>query len=177
MGVPVYEADERAKWLTTHDLSIRQAVIELLGPDSYRPDGSYNRPYVASRVFTRPDLLQQLNHIIHPRVFEDSDRWLVQQARFPYVIREAALMNKAGDNNNLRYVIVVMAPLPLRLERIQQRDPARPLEEIRAIVERQITDEARREIADFIVDNDLYSPLIPQVLGLHDFFMKKDRLS
>jgi dephospho-CoA kinase len=177
LGVPVYNADERAKWLTGHDADLRKEVIDLLGAKAYRPDGTYNRPYVAAQVFPRPDLLQQLNQIIHPRVHADSDHWLRQQSRQPYVIREAALMNRAGDRNTLHYVIVVVAPLQVRIERIRKRDPERSLDEINAIISRQITDEARRELADFIIDNDVNSALIPQVAALHDFFMKKDRLS
>lgn len=174
LGVPVYEADERAKWLTSHDPEIRRAVVALLGPGSFDGQGHYNRQYVASRVFNDPDLLQQLNQIIHPRVFADSDRWFRGQSGQPYVLREAALMNKAGDGNPLDYVVVVWAPLALRIERTKLRDPQRTESEIRSIVERQITEEARLRLADFVIENDRESALIPQVLKLHHYFLKKN---
>ena len=172
LGTPVYEADQRANWLANHDPDIRRQVLSLLGPDSYTSEGTYNRTYVASRVFTEPALLQQLNHIIHPRVFADSDRWLQAQAGRPYVLREAALMNKAGDGNTLDYVIVVKVPLPLRMQRTKLRDPHRSETEIRAIIERQISDESRLQLADFVIDNDQESALIPQVLKLHQYFLE-----
>ncbi len=173
LGIPVYEADQRANWLADHDPAIRQEVLTLLGPDSYTSEGTYNRKYVASRVFTEPSLLQQLNQIIHPRVFADSDRWLQTQVDQPYVIREAALMNKAGDGNTLNYVIVVKAPLDLRVHRTQLRDPHRSEAEIRAIIERQISDETRLQLADFVIENGLEDALIPQVLKLHQLFLEK----
>ena len=173
LGTPVYEADQRANWLANHDPAIRQQVLALLGPESYTSEGTYNRKFVASRVFTEPALLQQLNRIIHPRVFADSDRWLQAHAGYPYLLREAALMNKAGDGNTLDYVIVVKVPLPLRIERTKLRDPHRSETEIRAIIARQVSDETRLQLADFVIDNDEESALIPQVLKLHQYFLEK----
>lgn len=166
LGVPVYEADARAKWLSDNDLNIRAEVIKLLGAESF-VGGTYNRKYVASRVFSDAQLLHKLNHIIHPRVFADSDRWLERHRTQPYVIREAALMNKAGEGNTLDRVIVVTAPFALRIERIKSRDPQRSEADIRAIIENQISEEARLKMADFVVDNGEGAALIPQVLSLH----------
>ena len=173
LGTPIYAADQRANWLADNDSAIRQEVTALLGSEAYTQEGLYNRKYVASRVFTEPVLLQKLNKIIHPRVFADSDHWLRKPAQYPYVIREAALMNKAGDGNSLDYVIVVEAPEHLRIARTKQRDPHRSEAEIQAIVARQINDETRHQLADFIINNDLESALIPQVLNLHHFFLEK----
>ncbi len=175
LSVPVYAADQRANWLSDHDPAIRQEVLAMLGPDSYTSGGTYNRKYVASRVFSEPVLLQQLNQIIHPKVFADSERWLQKQAHQPYVIREAALMNKAGDKNSLDYVIVVDAPLDLRVERTKLRDPHRSEAEIRAIIARQIADEERLKLADFVVENDQENALIPQILKLHRYFLEKGK--
>ena len=82
-------------------------------------------------------------------------------------------MNKAGENNNLDLVIVVKAPVALRLKRIKNRDKNRSEEEIRTIIERQISDEERDAIADFTIDNDENAALIPQVLQLHRLFLEK----
>lgn len=166
LGVPVYEADARAKWLSNNDPDIRTEVIELLGEESFAA-GTYNRKYVASRVFSDEQLLHKLNYIIHPRVFADSDRWLERHGSQPYVIREAALMNKAGEGNSLGKVIVVTMPLSLRIKRIKFRDPQRSEADIRAIIGNQIPEESRLKLADYIVDNGENAALIPQVLSLH----------
>lgn len=173
LDIPVYDADTRAKWLTNNDPEIRKAVIQLLGEESYTLNGEYNRPYVSSRVFNNPDLLKKLNGIIHPAVGKDTDTWLENHNNSPYVIKEAAIMNKAGENNNLDFVIVVTAPVELRLSRIRNRDKNRSEAEIRSIIERQISDEEREAIADFKVDNGENAALIPQVLKLHKLFLGK----
>ena len=169
LGIPVYEADERAKWLTQHDPVLRADIIRLLGPQAYDQLGNYNRAYVATQVFSNPDRLAALNALVHPRVFADTDRW-VQQQSAPYVLKEAALMKAAGNHNDLDAVVVVTAPLPLRIQRIRQRDPQRSESEIQAIIDRQISDEARLQLADYVVENDETSLLIPQILQLDDQF-------
>ncbi len=169
LGVPVYEADERAKWLTQHDPILRADIIRLLGPEAYDQLGNYNRAYVAAQVFSNPDRLAALNSLVHPRVFADTASW-VQQQSAPYVLKEAALMKAAGDHNDLDAVIVVTAPLDLRVRRIRQRDPQRSEGEIRAIIDRQISDEARLQLADYVVVNDETQLLIPQILQLDKQF-------
>ncbi len=170
LDVPIYEADARARWLTDHNPAIRREVIALLGAESFA-EGTYNRKYVAGRVFSDPELLQKLNGIVHPRVFADSDAWLLRQSGQPYVIREAALMNRAGDGNQLDFVVIVTAPMSVRIERIRKRDPHRKEAEIQAIIARQISDEERLDLADFVIDNGPNTALIPQVLDLHQKFL------
>ncbi|RYU91769.1 dephospho-CoA kinase [Emticicia agri] len=168
LGVPVYYADERAKWLTNHDLQLRKEIKELLGRQAYDEHGQYNRKWVAAQVFDNPELLKMLNSLIHPRVFADTDQWFLQHQHKPYTLREAALMNAAGDKNDFDSVIVVSAPVGLRIERIRKRDPQRNEEEIKAIIDRQKTEEQFASIANHTIMNDDEHLLIPQVLALHE---------
>lgn len=170
LGIPVYEADNRAKWLTENHSQIRNAVIDLLGKDAYTLEGNYNRSYVSSIVFEQPQLLKELNQIIHPVVGKDSEDWMQEiqnSGRFPYALKEAAIMNKAGIGNNLDYVISVTAPEQVRLQRVLLRDSHRTEAEIRNIISNQISDEQRLENADFVIINDGNQPLLTQVIELH----------
>ncbi|GAB3691167.1 dephospho-CoA kinase [Spirosoma flavus] len=172
LGIPVYEADTRAKWLTEHDPILKADISRVLGSNAYDTLGRYNRGWVASQVFADPELLKALNGVIHPRVFADTDLWVSQQVGKPYVIKEAAIMKAAGDNNNLDKVIVVHAPLDLRIERISKRDPHRSREEILHIIERQVSDDERLRIADYVVQNDEQQLLLPQIVRLHEEFLR-----
>lgn len=170
LGVPVYEADARAKWLTEHDSNLRTDVIGLLGPLAYDTEGRYDRAWVASQVFTDPALLARLNAVIHPRVLSDTTAWIDQHANARYVVKEAALMQAAGDGNTLDKVIVVHAPIPLRMARIRQRDPHRSEADIQAIITRQISDDDRLKLADYVLVNDESQLLLPQIMALHNTF-------
>ncbi|MFD2932892.1 dephospho-CoA kinase [Spirosoma flavum] len=173
LGIPVYQADERAKWLTEHDPILKADIRRVLGPNAYDLLGHYNRAWVASQVFADPVLLQQLNSVIHPRVNSDTTAWVNQYADRPYVVKEAALMRAAGDDNSLDKVIVVHAPVTLRIERIRKRDPHRSEAEILNIIERQLSDDERLQIADYVIENDESRLVLPQVIRLHEVFLQQ----
>lgn len=170
LGIPVYYADERAKWLTEHDPILKADITRVLGPQAYDLLGRYNRAWVASQVFSDPALLAQLNGVIHPRVWADTAAWVQQHAHKPYVLKEAALMGAANPGHGLDAVVVVTAPVPLRIDRIRQRDPHRSDDEIRNIISRQISDEDRLRIADHVLINDESQLLLPQIVALHNTF-------
>ncbi len=167
LGVPVYSADSRANWLTNNDLQLRKEIKELLGRQAYDENGQYNRKWVASQVFDNPDLLKMLNMLIHPRVFDDTKQWLTTHKNQAYVLREAAISSAAGKGNDLDKVIVVSCPIEIRIKRIQERDPNRSAEQIRAIIARQKTEEEFAKIANYQIINDDKSMILPQILALH----------
>ena len=172
LSIPVYYADERAKWLTNNDLQLRKEIKELFGRKAYDYNGQYDRKWIAKQVFDNPELLNMLNSLIHPRVFDDTKRWLSQHQNYHYVLREAALTNAAGNGNDLDKLIVVTSPIDLRIERIKKRDPQRPEEEIRAIISRQKTEEEFKQIADYQIVNNEKQFLIPQILVLNKLFLR-----
>lgn len=165
MGIPIYEADSRAKYLMNNDLSLKKSIRNLLGEQAYTPTGEYNRAWVASQVFNNPDLLKQLNSIVHPRVREDAEKWILQYLKAPFLLYEAAIMKAAGKGNHFDKVIVVNSPISLRIKRVQKRDN-RSEQEIRDIIARQISDKERLKIADFVIVNDEKVPLLQQILDL-----------
>lgn len=170
MDVPIYDADSRAKYLINNDLYLKNSIKNLLGENAYSSIGDYNRAWVASQVFSNPDLLKQLNSLVHPCVHKDSRDWVKKYSKFPFLLYEAALMKSAGDNNIFDKVVVVSAPIDLRIKRIQVRD-MRSEQEIKAIIARQITDEERLKIADYVIQNDDEKPILAQVLGLYEKFL------
>ncbi|QJD77636.1 dephospho-CoA kinase [Spirosoma rhododendri] len=171
LGVPVYLADDRAKWLTEHDPILKADIVRVLGPMAYDALGHYNRSWVASQVFSNPDLLQKLNAVIHPRVRADTADWVAQQTHAPYVIKEAALMKAASPETGIDQVIVVESPLAIRTQRILKRDTHRTLDDIQRIIANQVSDEQRRQFADHILVNDDSQLLLPQIWSLHQQFL------
>lgn len=167
LDVPVYYADSRANWLTNNDLQLRKEIKELLGRQAYDENGQYNRKWVASQVFDNPELLKMLNMLIHPRVFDDTKMWLSLHRNQPYVVREAAVSNAAGQGNDLDKIIVVKCSIEVRIKRIQQRDPQRSDEQIRAIIARQKTEEEFLKIANYQIINDDTQLILPQILRIH----------
>lgn len=172
LGAPIYEADKRAIWLTNHDPILKADIVRLLGAQAYNEAGHYNRSWVAAQVFANPDLLTQLNMLIHPRVFADTLNWVESHLNKPYVLKEAAIMRAAGNGNTLDKVIVVHAPIEVRIQRILRRDPHRTEQDIRNIIGNQMSDEDRMKMADYVLYNDESHLLIPQIVQLHNEFCR-----
>ena len=167
LGIPVYNADERAKWVVSNDLEIQKAITAIFGKESF-VQGIYNKSFIASIVFQSPEKLQQLNAIIHPAVAQDFELWVQANAqKSPYLVKEAALLFDSGSANNLDYIAVVHAPDDLRIKRVKQRDPQREESQIRNIIANQMSQEEMMKRASFLIDNSGTLLLIPQVVALN----------
>ncbi len=168
LGIPVYDADARAKWLVQHDINLKKEIVAGFGRDAYLPDGSYNRPFIARIVFSQPEKLAALNALVHPAVELDSAQWHQEQTGrgVPYTLREAALLIESGNHRQLDDLIVVTAPEALRIQRIMQRDGL-SVKQIQARLAAQMPEAEKVLLADFVVVNDGQQLLLPQVMAIH----------
>jgi dephospho-CoA kinase len=170
LGIPVYDADSRAKNLMNKNTLLVDQIKKEFGNDAYDEQGKLNRQYLAGRVFNQPDQLEKLNHLVHPRVAEDYSNWVTENNKSVYVIKEAALLFEAGSAKALDKIITVYAPEHLRLQRVLKRDPHKSEEAIEAVMHNQMNEEEKKSLADFIIYNDDTTLVIPQVLKLHEQF-------
>ncbi len=171
LGVPVYDADSRAKLLMITSPALISQIKKLFGEDAYLSDGSLNRPFIAQQAFHNKQLLSQLNALVHPAVFDDFDHWCAQQAQAgaTYVIKEAALMFESDSYKQLDEVIVVTAPEPLRIQRTIARDGISE-DAVLARMKNQLSEAEKKQRAQHEIINDEQQLLIPQVLKLHAGF-------
>ena len=172
LGIPIYDADSRAKWIVNHHPDLRKELVAEFGPETYDAEGKYNRAYMAKQVFNDGNRVKVLNKLIHPRVGQDFLDWIQQNAQAPYLLKEAALMFESGSYLALDKVITVFAPEEVRIQRILRRDPYRSKDQIKAIFGKQLAEEEKIKRADFVVHNDDQQLVIPQVLALHNQFLK-----
>lgn len=70
-------------------------------------------------------------------------------------------------------IIVVSAPLDVRLKRLLKRDTHRTEADIKAIIGKQMSEEEKIARANHVVYNDDKQLLIPQVLSLHQHFLSR----
>lgn len=164
LGIPIYDADSRAKAVMTENQELVFAIKNLLGEESYTPQGDLNRTYISQKVFNRSDLLAGLNALVHPAVFKDFDDWVSVQTA-PYVLKEAALLIESGSYKKLDQLIVVLADEEIRLQRSMKRDGADEMS-IRARMKNQMSQEEKASFAQYSIDNNKQL-LIPQVMEIH----------
>lgn len=168
LGVPVYDADSRAKYVMTTDGILIDQIKKEFGELSFQ-NNELNRAYISKLVFEDQDKLKLLNSLVHPRVGEDYKNWVDQQTS-SYVIKEAALMFEAKSSEMLNKVIVVSAPEELRIKRVLKRDTQRTQKQVEEIIRNQMRENEKLKLADFVIVNDETHLVIPQVLALHQHF-------
>lgn len=166
-GFPLYDTDREAKRLTLTHPRIREALSTLLGTEVYQADGTLNKPLLASYLFSSPEHAEQINGIIHPCVYEDFQAWAHRQeeAGAKVVMMESAILFESGFQKAVDYVVMVYAPLELRLKRAMQRDSASEAQ-IRARISAQMDDEEKKRKADYVLYNEEKMPLEIQIAAL-----------
>ncbi len=163
--IPVFDADTEAKRIMNEDEDVKKKIIALFGEDAYK-NNELNRKYIADIVFADAIKLDKLNALVHPATIAAAEKWMQRQTT-PYAIKEAALMFESAAAENLQCVIGVFAPEHLRIQRIMQRDNI-TREEALSRMNRQIDEEIKMSLCDFIIINDEQQLVIPQVLQLHE---------
>ena len=166
-GVPVYFSDDRAKYLMLNNKFLRESLISLFG-DKVIINGCLNRSYIASKVFSNPKELIELNALVHPFVQKDFDVWSDSQTS-NYVLKEAAILFETGADKLLDKVVIVESPEDLKVSRIMFRDELTE-DEVFKRMSKQWPDSQKRTNADYIIQNDEKCSLIYQILKLHNTF-------
>ncbi len=170
-GIPVYNADERAKQIMVEDEDLKQEIVKNFGVNAYFPDGQLNREFLANIVFNEPGRLKILNSLVHPAVGLDGLKWHQSQTGVPYTIREAALLIESGSYKMMDYLILVTAPEQVRIERVMTRDNTTEAA-VLARMEKQMPEQEKATYADFCINNDSRSSLIKQVFEIHQQLKK-----
>lgn len=165
LGIPVYYADLAARKLMNEDEALKQRIMDLFGTETYI-NGRLDHKYLGAVVFKVPEKLEQLNAIVHPATINDANIWMMQQ-NTPYTIKEAALIFESGAHELLDYVIGVYAPAPLRIQRVMHRDKI-SRDEVVVRMNRQLDEEMKMRLCNFVITNDEQQLLTPQVLALHE---------
>jgi len=171
LGIPVYNADKRAKELMQASPFVIRQIKGQFGHASFDSSGEINRSFLAKEVFNDKKKLEILNGIVHPAVDLDFINWVSNHSGYKYILKEAALLVETGSYKRLDYLIVVTAPEENRIKRILERDEHRSVKDIRAIISNQLAEEVKVEGADFVIKNDDQTLLLPQILKIHNFLL------
>lgn len=170
-GIPVFYADTVAKEIMVTDPVLVAGVQAAFGEESY-VDGKLNNKYIANIVFNDSAQLAILNALVHPAVFRAFESWVENiPPTTPYVLKEAALLFESGSYQLCDYNILVTAAEQIRLQRVMQRDGVSEAQ-VRARMDKQMSDQEKVKMADFVIKNEESQSIILQVLALHHQFLK-----
>lgn len=153
-GIEVYDCDSAAKRLIRTSDSIRRQLTQLIGEDTYIGE-SLNKVAVARFLLASESNAQAIDHIVHPAVFQDfmdsGMQWM-----------ESAILYESRINKLVDRVIVVTAPLEIRIQRVMQRDGI-TRENVEQWMQRQWSQEEVRKRADYEIVNDGIADIDAQI--------------
>lgn len=170
LGVPVYNSDERAKWLNNNIGDLKLKIIDAFG-DVYT-NNKLDTIKIRRIVFSEggEEKLKRLNQICHPYVIKDFEDFCnIQQSDI--VIAESAILFESGYYKSMDKVIFVDAPYSLRLDRVYERDGITQ-QEYDSRMKNQMSIYEKRRISDFTVDNSDDGDRREEVKKIYDILLK-----
>lgn len=171
LGIPVFRADDAARYLMEHDVALMDKIKVLFGADIYTND-KLDRPKLSGIVFKDPAKLQELNGLVHPATIAYGLQWMENQKNAPYTIKEAAIFFESGSNKDMDVMIGVYAPKELRVKRAMLRAGVSE-QDILDRMAQQMDEEKKMKLCDYVIVNDDVQAVLPQILQLHHQLLKR----
>ena len=119
LGAHVVSADAIVHQLLSSNTNLGQEVVDLLG-DDILVNNQIDRAKVAKLVFKEPKLLEELEEILHPRVYEEIEneyRIWQSQKKGSLFIAEVPLLYETEGEKLFDCVISVIAKREVSLKR------------------------------------------------------------
>ena len=169
LGIPVFYTDRVAREIMDSDEYIISQINSIAGRDMYS-SGSLDRMALASLIFNNNNLLEKVNSLVHPVVFEQFSKWETDQTS-PYIIMEAAILYESGASKLVDKIATIVAPEEERLIRVTRRSRLTRHQVLERMMN-QMSDEARIKLSDYVIYNSENDMIIPAILEIHEDILK-----
>ena len=155
-GAVILDADEVAREVVLPGEPAWKEIVEWLGEEILKEDGSLDRKKLGQKVFFDPEALSRLNSIVHPRVsrrMEEQTRFLEENSNAEVLVQDIPLLIEGGLFRTVEVVLLVVVSPETQISRICRRDGIE-YEDAQARLQAQMPLEKKQEFADFIIDNE-----------------------
>ncbi|HEU4791604.1 MAG TPA: dephospho-CoA kinase [Flavobacterium sp.] len=170
LGIPVYITDLEAKKLMQSE-SVLNQIKEEFGSSVF-DNGVLLRDKLSEIVFNDDKRLVKLNSIVHPAVKQHFREWLLEHQNNPFVIYESAILFESGSYKECDYIVNVVAPLEIRIQRVIERDKT-TREKVLERIKNQWNDEEKSSKSDFIVKNTSMEAIKLEIVKILNFLRIK----
>lgn len=164
-GFAHIDADEISRKLTADGQPILEIIRDEFGCVEDGADTGnglvLNRRALADAVFNDLEKRRRFDSIIHAEIIKEIDRQIEMyrnaktegsDGRPAGILLDAPLLFEAGINNRCDAVILITADIQTRIQRVMTRDNVTETA-VRDRIRNQMSDEEKRNLADYVVDN------------------------
>jgi len=165
LGATIIDADAIAKEVLEPGQLGYESIVNKFGDDILDSSGNIDRTILAAKVFENSSKLKELEDVVHPEVAGKVQEIRESLPAGTTVIYDTPLLVEKKLQDQFDQVIVVLAPEPLRTQRLLARGLAE--RDIAARMSKQATDDQRRAVANYVIDNSgTLAQLRTQVLNV-----------
>jgi dephospho-CoA kinase len=169
-GMPIIDADLIARQLVAIGQPALEEIIQTFGTAILHQDGSLNRNQLKNIIFSDPEKKQQLEAILHPRIYAQIEQQLVV-LNAPYCIICIPLLTETKKQALVDRVLLIDCPLEQQIKRVGNRDQLTE-SQIHAIINTQASKTQQLAIANDVIDNSkTLAQLAEQVKNLHNSYL------
>jgi dephospho-CoA kinase len=168
----VVDADVVAREVVAVGESALQALVEHFGQAVLLADGSLDRAYLRSCIFSNLTERKWVNALLHPLIRQRMTAQLLS-CHSDYALAVIPLLVETGIPEYIDFVLVVDCSVETQYQRLQQRDSITNIL-AKSILNAQASREQRLSFAQAIINNDGdsdYQQLTQQVSHWHQFFL------
>jgi len=170
-GAPVVDTDQLARELVRPGMPAHQDIVATFGPSILGPNGNLDREKMRARVFADAAERLQLEHILHPRIREETVRRL-NEITAPYALVAVPLLIESGFDNIVDRILVVDCDEQTQIDRTMKRSGLSATD-VRDVIAAQASRHERLARADDVVDNSNgMAELEKQVEQLHRRYLE-----
>ena len=169
LGIPVFSADRIARDIMDNDDGIIKQINSIAGKDLYS-NGCLDRMVLASLIFNNNALLDKVNSLVHPVVFDHFNAWETIQTA-PYVIMEAAILFESGASKLVDKIATIVAPVEERVCRVTIRSRL-TRQQVLERMKNQLDDDSRVKLSDYVIYNSENDMIIPAIMEIHEDILK-----
>jgi len=163
LGIPVWDADKAVHELYASDRVVIDAVSKLV-PAS-RTEQGLDRTVLRSAISERPEVLKQIEAIVHPAVAGHRQTFLEMHQKADLVVLEIPLLFELNLAAGFDAVAVVSTDLKTQRQRVLDRGTM-TTEDFELILAKQVPDAEKRAKADFVIPSDSLEGMLEAIESL-----------
>lgn len=166
LGAIVVDADQLARAALERGSTGFDEAIAVFG-DAILKNGEIDRRVLGEIIFKDKKAKAQLEAIVHPWVRKEFEAAVRSLKENQVLVYEIPLLVETGAQDRFDLVITVESELATRIDRLRSR--GLHISEIESRIAAQATPEQRREVADFLIENNgTEDELLRQVENIWD---------
>jgi len=176
LGVPVVDTDVIAHALTAAGTPELEAIAQAFGAGFLNTDGSLNRPGLRAHILGNTAERMKLEAILHPAIYRRAVSLLKQNQETLHPDYQILVVPLMFENDRYQSIVnktlVIDCDESLQIKRAMARSQLGE-DEVKAMMQAQITRGARLQRADEIIENNgALEDLVDKINKLHKKIIK-----